>query len=185
MDDIYNAAPLQKSRRLRPVRQYRQASGGKLIANKRRGAVDTTSVGFKTVACTATDLAGSTANADANYQVVYKFVGFFQPVANLPTVNAAAAGSSIPVIFSLSGYQGLNIVAAGYPVSTPVACDASEPGSTIDPTVNPGGSSLTYDSTTDQYSYVWKTDKAWKGTCRIFVLKLIDGSEHYAKFRFK
>jgi len=155
------------------------------IASQSCGAVATSSVGFKTVACTATDLAGNTANVNANYQVVYNFVGFFQPVENLPTVNIVNAGQSIPIKFSLSGYQGLNIIAAGYPISTPVACDASEPGSTINQTVNAGGSSLSYSTTTDQYSYVWRTENAWRGTCRMFVLKLTDGSEHYAKFRFR
>ncbi|MCY7348902.1 MAG: PxKF domain-containing protein, partial [Pyrinomonadaceae bacterium] len=36
----------------------------------------------------------------------------------MPTVNIVNAGQSIPIKFSLSGYQGLNIVAAGYPIST-------------------------------------------------------------------
>lgn len=161
------------------------ADGLSGIASQSCGAVDTTSVGFKTVACTATDLAGNTANTNANYQVAFNFVGFFQPLENLPTVNIINAGQAVSVKFSLGGYQGLNIVAADYPISTPIACEASEPGSTIDQTVSPGGNSLTYDSTTDQYSYVWKTDKKWKGTCRIFVIKFTDGSEHYAKFRYK
>ncbi|CAN5448349.1 hypothetical protein BH20ACI1_BH20ACI1_13150 [soil metagenome] len=155
------------------------------IASESCGAVDTTSVGFQTVACTATDLAGNTVNTNATYQVVYNFTGFFKPVENLPTVNIINAGQAVSLKFSLSGYQGLTIVAAGYPISTPISCEASEPGSTIDQTVNPGGNSLSYSTTTDQYSYVWKTDKKWKGTCRMFVLKLTDGSEHYAKFRFK
>lgn len=48
-----------------------------------------------------------------------------------------------------------------------------------------GGSTLTYDALSDQYIYVWKTNKAWKGTCRMLILKLSDGSEHYAKFSFR
>jgi hypothetical protein len=54
------------------------------------------------------------------------------------------SGSSIPVKFSLGGNQGLAIFAAGYPVSSPVPCDASEPGAVIEETVNAGGSSLSY-----------------------------------------
>jgi hypothetical protein len=64
------------------------------------------------------------------------------------------SGSSIPVKFSLGGNQGLAIFAAGYPVSSPIPCDASEPGAVIEETVNAGGSSLSYNATTDQYSYV-------------------------------
>jgi hypothetical protein len=31
---------------------------------------------------------------------------------------------------------------------------------------------------------VWKTQKTWSGTCKRFVLKLIDGSDHTADFGF-
>jgi hypothetical protein len=49
-----------------------------------------------------------------------------------------------------------------------------------------GGSALQYDATTDTYSYVWKTDKAWAGTCRQLKMKLNDGSAmHTASFKFK
>jgi hypothetical protein len=36
----------------------------------------------------------------------------------------------------------------------------------------------------DQYVYVWKTEKAWADTCRRLTVKLADGSEHHAMFRF-
>ena len=115
----------------------------------------------------------------------YNFSGFFQPVDNLPTLNLATAGSAIPVKFSLGGDHGLAIFAAGYPASSPIACDASEPGSEITETVTAGGSSLSYDASMDQYSYIWKTNKAWKGTCRMLVVGFSDGTQHFAKFRFK
>ena len=115
----------------------------------------------------------------------YDFFGFFQPVDNAPTANVATAGSALPVRFSLGGNQGLAIFAAGYPVSSPIACDASAPGAVIEETVSAGGSSLSYDPTTDQYSYIWKTDRGWRGTCRMLVVRLNDGTEHLAKFRFR
>jgi hypothetical protein len=37
---------------------------------------------------------------------------------------------------------------------------------------------------TGQYRYTWKTDKAWANTCRLFTLKLIDGTSHEAYFKF-
>ena len=79
----------------------------------------------------------------------------------------------------------MTIFAAGYPASGQIACDANEPGSDIEETVAAGGSSLSYDATSDRYVYVWKTDRAWKGTCRMLALRLKDGSDHFAKFRFK
>ncbi len=39
--------------------------------------------------------------------VLYRFIGFSQPVDNLPTINRANSGSAIPIKFSLGGNQGL------------------------------------------------------------------------------
>ena len=115
----------------------------------------------------------------------YNFTGFFPPVDNLPALNKAKAGQAVPVKFSLNGDKGLDIFAPGYPQSMQIACDTSAPLGAPEPTVNPGSSSLTYDPVTDAYNYVWKTDKGWSGTCRQLVVKLIDGTFHYANFNFK
>jgi len=155
------------------------------IASQSCDAPNTATVGSKSLNCTATDNAGNTASATANYRVIYDFAGFFQPVDNLPTINEVKAGQAIPIKFSLNGYQGLAIFAAGYPASAAIACSANEPGSVIEEIANPGSSGLSYSAGTDQYNYVWKTDKSWKGTCRMLVVRFIDGSEYYAKFRFK
>jgi hypothetical protein len=114
----------------------------------------------------------------------FTFSGFFPPVSNPPVLNVVKAGQAIPVKFSLDGYQGLNIFATGYPRSQQVDCNTAATNP-IDETVTAGGSSLTYDPSTDQYTYVWKTDTRWADTCRQLVVRLIDGSNHVANFRFK
>ncbi len=115
----------------------------------------------------------------------YNFTGFFPPVDNLPTLNTVKSGSSVPVKFSLGGNQGLNILATGYPKSQSVSCSSNGPNDAIEETDSSGSSGLSYEASTDQYKYVWKTTKTWKGTCRQFVLKLEDGSEHKANFMFQ
>jgi hypothetical protein len=40
-----------------------------------------------------------------------------------------------------------------------------------------------YDAAADQYTFVWKTDKAWAGTCRWLTLRLADGSVHPARLK--
>ena len=119
---------------------------------------------------------------DTNYWVTplwgYNFSGFFQPVDNPPTLNVAKAGSAIPVKFSLGGDQGLNIFRAGYPQVTTVSCSTSAPTDAIETTVTAGGSALQYDPTANQYTYVWKTNSNWAGTCVQFDLGLNDGSTH-------
>ena len=42
-----------------------------------------------------------------------------------------------------------------------------------------------HDATSDQYSYVWKTDSAWAGTCRQLTIGLTDGTYYRANFKFK
>jgi hypothetical protein len=117
--------------------------------------------------------------------IYYNFTGFFQPVDNLPTFNVVKAGSAIPVKFSLGGNMGLSIFASGYPVSTKIKCDTGTSQDDIETTVTAGSSNLSFDPLTNQYNYVWKTDKNWMGTCRQLTVKLIDGTLHYANFKFK
>lgn len=116
---------------------------------------------------------------------LYDFSGFFSPVNNSPTFNAAKAGGAIPVKFSLGGDEGLDIFATGYPRSRQIDCDTSATIDGVETTVTAGSSSLTYDADTDQYTYVWKTAKQWAGTCRRLEVKLDDASLHVADFTFR
>jgi hypothetical protein len=144
-------------------------------------------VGSYTATCSGgKDNAGNTAVAvSITYSVIYDWTGFFQPVDNLPTWNGAKAGSSVPIKFSLNGYQGLAIFDSGYPKSQGIACTSTDPVDGMVETVTAGGSTLNYDPTTDQYIYVWKTDKTWANTCRQLVVKLKDGTYHRANFKLK
>jgi hypothetical protein len=147
--------------------------------------VDTSTLGQKTFTVTSTDLSGNTTTATATYSVTYKFDGFFQPVDNLPALNQANAGQTIPVKFSLNGNQGLSIFAAGSPSSSPIPCDAAAPVDPIEQTLTNSTSGLIYEAGSGQYTYVWKTDKSWAGTCRQLTLAFKDGTVQTANFKFK
>ena len=142
--------------------------------------------GFCGLTCTyAQNPAGTVFGGSITYDVAtYDFTGFFRPVDNLPMVNTVKAGQAIPVKFSLGSDEGLDIFAAGYPRSQSVPCDASTPDDPIEETMTAGGSSLQYDPSTDVYTYVWKTEKSWSGTCRQLVVGLDDGTFHVAMFKF-
>ena len=116
---------------------------------------------------------------------VYSFTGFFEPVDNLPVYNGVNSGRAIPVKFSLGGNQGLGIVAAGYPASVAIGCSTSLPVDTIEETVTAGASTLTYDPINDPYHYIWKTSGGWGNSCRQLIIRLNDGTEHRANFKFK
>jgi hypothetical protein len=114
----------------------------------------------------------------------YNWSGFLQPI-DPDAVNVVKAGAAVPVKFSLGGDQGLNIFTAGSPASVQVGCDSGEAVNTVEETMTAGGSSLIYDPVADQYTYVWKTDKVWAGTCRQLSVILNDDTVHTADFRFK
>lgn len=148
------------------------------------GTVNTNAIGTYTITYNATDPSGNPATAvTRTVNVIYSFTGFFSPVSNTPTLNSVNAGRGIPVKFSLSGNQGLNIFAANNPYSVSLNCSNSDPGVDVVETVTAGGSSLSYSP--DTYTYVWKTESSWAGTCRQLVVTLNDGTVHTANFKFK
>ena len=151
--------------------------------------LDTSTPGVYERSFAATDGVRHSVSASCSYEVLqptfqYAFSGFFRPVS-MDDVNAVNAGRSVPVKFSLGGDQGMDVIEPGYPRSVQVACSSIDDADAVEPTTTPGSSGLTYDAATDQYQYVWKTDSAWAGQCRQFVLTLTDGSTHRAYFRFR
>jgi uncharacterized protein len=115
----------------------------------------------------------------------YAFGGFLPPIAPLPTMNIAKAGQTIPVKFSLGGYKGMDIFAAGHPRSVSATCDLTAGTGQIEETVTAGQSSLSYDTATDTYTYLWKSERGWAATCRDLVVRFDDaGSAYRARFHF-
>lgn len=150
------------------------------------GSVDTNTVGFYALTYSVSDPSGHTDTKVRTVEVLpYNFTGFFAPIDNPPVFNEMKAGQAAPVKFSLGGNQGLNIFAANSPSSVQISCSTSDPILPVEETETAGQSSLSYDSASGQYKYTWKTDSAWKNTCRQLTVTLRDGTVHTAKFKFK
>jgi alpha-tubulin suppressor-like RCC1 family protein len=111
--------------------------------------------------------------------------GFYAPVDNLPVVNVVKAGSTVPLKFSVGGYRGTAVFAAGFPASGAHSCSSTVPTDQLESTANPGDSELSYDASSGRYQYNWKTVKSWAGQCRTLTLTMADGSIHTAEFRLK
>ncbi|HEY7814336.1 MAG TPA: PxKF domain-containing protein, partial [Nakamurella sp.] len=138
-----------------------------------------------TVDVTVTNPSGTSPTSGADrYSYIYPFGGFLGPVANPPAVNKAHAGQSVPVPFSLGGNEGLGILAAGYPTVQQVNCGNGSPIGSSAPVGTAGNSGLQYSKATGTYTFVWKTAKAFAGTCQVFTLGLNDGTFHTANFKF-
>jgi hypothetical protein len=109
------------------------------------------------------------------------FTGFFAPIGNMPAVNTVRAGGTIPIKFALAGYRGSQVLQVGSPTSVPMKCGAGA----AEIAVSPVTTSMTgLHSVANIYTYVWKTDPNWAGSCRKFILTLVDGSTHEALVRF-
>jgi hypothetical protein len=98
------------------------------------------------------------------------FTGFFQPVDNNGILNMAKAGSAIPVKFSLGGDFGLGVLLRT-PTASAITCPTGAGADAIEE-VATTSSGLTYDAVTGQYTYVWKTQSGWKGTCKLLNMSL-------------
>ena len=119
-----------------------------------------------------------------DFDDVWTFTGFLPPVDSGGVLNQVRAGQAVPVRFQLGGDRGLDILASGSPTSAAIPCPGGAPTDPIEETVSAGGSGLQYDTASQTYTYVWKTQRGWSGTCRRFVLRLDDGTVRTADFRF-
>jgi len=150
--------------------------------------LDTKSAGPHTFTVTARDGAGNTAKVTHSYTVAapqggpaYDFGGF---VGGIQDGDRVRAGDVAPIVFSLGGDFGLDILADGSPASGRVDCDHPGAPTSTEPALSKTGHGLFYHALTGHYVFLWQTKRTWKGTCRTFVLTLNDGSVHQLTVRF-
>jgi hypothetical protein len=138
-------------------------------------SVDTSSYGPHTFRVDSVDSSGNASFATRTYTVVYDFEGFFSPLLAEPAVASARAGDVVPAKFSLHGNRGADVLvrAAWRP------CSATTDDS------SPATGSLGYSAGPDRYTFAWRTDKAWVGSCKELLLTLRDGTTHGAYVGFR
>jgi hypothetical protein len=157
------------------------------IAVQSCGALDTNTVGPKTVICTATDNAGNPTSKTVSYSVSYRFDGFLQPIND--TAHQSCPGcptsifkgnSTVPVKFQLKDANG-NVVQGG---SLPLWITPQQGGHTSDPVdentySDPATTGNTYTLDGDHYSFNWKTKGYATGFYWRIGVKLDDGHTYY------
>lgn len=135
------------------------------------------------------NLAGQNDVVLLRYSILhYNFAGFFSPVDNPPVLNTAKAGSTIPVKWRLSDSAGAPVTTLDSVIALlngATTCDAGPSDAIEEVAAATGGSALRYDAVTNQFIYNWKTEKTWKGTCRLLRVSLADGSHYDAKFKMQ
>jgi Tol biopolymer transport system component len=115
------------------------------VASQSCAAVDTSTAGVNTVACTATDIAGNSATTSAQYLVEYRLAGFLSPARS----SDWRRGKTVPVRVQLTNAAGTRI-------------SDSEAGGLLSPTcrvrftatgVQSASACMTYDSKKHQFAY--------------------------------
>jgi extracellular elastinolytic metalloproteinase len=91
--------------------------------------------------------------------------------------------------FTAEGYRGLDVLAENQPYSRQVDCTTLQ-------TITPGQTTITPRPTPVEamgelrvndrgvFTFPWRTDAAWAGTCREFVATADSGFQYRAYFRF-
>jgi hypothetical protein len=116
------------------------------------------------------------------FHVYFDFKGFLPPVEGPPALNRVNAGRVVPVAFELAGDPGRGVLEGA--LVRRVDCDTLEPAGAYEPAASPGASKLRRAGSSGRYTYPWKTQKSWAGSCQELALELVDGSLHRAYFRF-
>jgi hypothetical protein len=156
------------------------------VASASCGPLDTSSVGAKSVTCTATDYAGNTAAATVTYNVVYGFEGFFSPVENLPALNIANSGQTIPLKWRITDAFGNPITDLTNVRITAVnlVCPLGTSPDQVEEYA--AGNSGLLNLGNGYYQFNWKTPKNYANSCKTMLLNLGEGAgmEHTAVFHF-
>jgi large repetitive protein len=145
--------------------------------------------GANTVTCSATDSRGNTGSNTFTVTVGnFSFLGFFQPIDNVPVVNTVRNGSTVPVKFKLQGQGGMEITSTSAVFSTMtvrVSCNnfANQLEAPVETLVS-GQTSLRYDLTAMQFVYNWKTPNQ-ANTCWRLDVNFTDGTTKSADFKLK
>jgi uncharacterized repeat protein (TIGR03803 family) len=116
------------------------------------------------------------------FHVYFDFTGFLPPVADAPTLNRVNAGRVVPVPFEIAGSPGPDVL--GSALVRRVDCDTLTPQGGFEPAASPGEAAPHRAASNGRYTFSWKTQKTWAGSCRELALELVDDSLHRAYFRF-
>lgn len=155
------------------------------------GILVTNSVGTKSVTCTAVDNAGNTVSRTVQYQVIYRFDGFLQPINDTGHTEVCGTpcplsifkgGSTVPVYFQLKDIHGNVVQSASLPIwvtpqrGSPMTAAIDESVYSLSAS---SGQYYTWFSSSQKYNYNWDTRRYASGYYWRIGVQLDDGQTYY------
>jgi len=145
-------------------------------------ALDTTAPGTHSFTVNATDAVGNHSTVTVSYGVRFPWLGW-QPPLSGDRPNAAQAGRTIPVGFGVGGAGHANVIASV--AVAPVACGGSSAVAARDPSTTAAEWNVPGSHGGTDSMLLWRTSKAFDGSCRQLLVQLTDGSVHRLTFSFR
>ena len=145
-------------------------------------ALDTTTPGTHSFTVNATDAVGNHSTVTVSYGVRFPWLGW-QPPLSGDRPNAAQAGRTIPIGFGVGGAGHANVIARV--AVAPVACGGSSAVAAGDPSVTAADWNVPGNHGGGDSMLLWRTSKAFDGSCRQLLVQLTDGSVHRLTFSFR
>jgi hypothetical protein len=147
-------------------------------------AIDTSSVGPKSFKVDAEDNAGNKSSLTHNYNVAFKFSGFFAPVDNPTWVNKVKAGQAIPLKWRLLDANDVPYTTLSSATMS-VAGFTCSLGTTIDELEEVAAGASGLQNLGDGYYQLnWKSPTSYAKSCKTLKLDIGEGSTHNANFEF-
>lgn len=145
-------------------------------------ALDTATPGPHSFTVAATDAAGNGSIVTVGYWVRFAWLGWYPPVHG-DGANAAQAGRTIPIRFGVDGAGQSNVI--GRVRVAPVACSGAAPVAVGDASLSDADWSVPGNHGGADSMLLWRTAKAYGGSCRQLQVQLTDGSVHRLTFDFR
>jgi CSLREA domain-containing protein len=149
-------------------------------------ACSTSSAGVRTVRGVVRDKDGGSTEYAATV-TVQPVVGpgtivIGNPYQAAPAINTVTAGATMAIHFT-AALAAPGTLAPGFPSS--MAIDCVTQAAIGAPAVAASNGGLRYDPATAQYTYGWRTERGWAGSCRRFTLRLATGESLLINVRFR
>jgi hypothetical protein len=150
-------------------------------------SLDTSSVGTKTFSVQTTDVAGNTHTEVVTYRVIYAYGEVRQPI-NPDGSSVFRAGSTVPVKFGLTDYQGTPVGSASPTISytsfDPDGVVGDEEPEQVSTAPATGGTQLRWDASGRQYVFNLSTRNMAPGTYKLLIT-LDDAKQYSAVFTLR